>query len=236
MRQADSLQALSDIVAPLFAELGVPSFALARFFRSDRSVDVAVLTGRFNKDWSSRYVANGYAAQSQIAREMLVRSSPYSWEQVMRDRPVSSRQMRIREEAKEFGLGDGIFFPARWADGSYVAVVLAGFQPPLEDPLVRTTVEVLAAYYALEVQRLYGTKKRERLSSRQQECLKWARQGKSSGMIADILGISEATVHEHISKACKKLGVRTRVQAVVEATVLGLLDDLEAGEEEPVRT
>jgi DNA-binding CsgD family transcriptional regulator len=50
------------------------------------------------------------------------------------------------------------------------------------------------------------------------------RQGKSSGVIADILDLSAETVEEHIAAACRKLKVRTRVQAAVEASMLGLID------------
>jgi DNA-binding CsgD family transcriptional regulator len=63
-----------------------------------------------------------------------------------------------------------------------------------------------------------------RLSRRQIECLKWTRHGKSSTDIGDILGISSDTVDEHLAGACARLGVRTRVQAAVEAVLMGLLD------------
>ena len=47
--------------------------------------------------------------------------------------------------------------------------------------------------------------------------------GKSSTDIAELLGISAQTVEEHIAAACRKLGVRTRVQAAVEASLLGII-------------
>lgn len=56
-----------------------------------------------------------------------------------------------------------------------------------------------------------------RLTPRQLECLKWAGEGKSSVDIASILSISPATVDGHIADACRRLGVRTRIQAIVEA-------------------
>jgi DNA-binding NarL/FixJ family response regulator len=43
-------------------------------------------------------------------------------------------------------------------------------------------------------------------------------------MIAEILGLSADTVEEHVAAACAKLGVRTRLQAAVEACMLGLID------------
>jgi LuxR family quorum sensing-dependent transcriptional regulator len=52
------------------------------------------------------------------------------------------------------------------------------------------------------------------LSARQLECLYWAREGKSAGEIGTILGLSARTVEEHLSNACARLGVRTRIQAV----------------------
>ncbi|MDP8913480.1 MAG: LuxR family transcriptional regulator, partial [Pseudomonadota bacterium] len=151
---------------------------------------------------------------------------PYSWEDVMRRRSVDEAQKRIRDEASEVGLTDGLFTPVRGADGSYAAVVLAGPRPDLDDEFIRTSAGVLSAYYAAESQRLCSTRSEAsaRLSVRQRECLAWVRQGKSSSMIAEILGLSVQTVDEHIAGACRKLGVRTRVQAAVEASLAGLID------------
>jgi len=44
--------------------------------------------------------------------------------------------------------------------------------------------------------------------------------------IAIILGLSARTVEAYIERACEKLGVRTRIQAVVRARRDGLLDDV----------
>lgn len=52
------------------------------------------------------------------------------------------------------------------------------------------------------------------LSGRELECLRWASLGKSSTDIAAILGLSCRTVDSYLEKACAKLGVRTRIEAV----------------------
>lgn len=62
------------------------------------------------------------------------------------------------------------------------------------------------------------------LSRRQLECLSWAEAGKSARDTGQILGISQRTVEKHLEQACGLLGVRTRIQAVVQARRLGLLD------------
>jgi DNA-binding CsgD family transcriptional regulator len=64
-----------------------------------------------------------------------------------------------------------------------------------------------------------------RLSPRQVECLFWVQEGKSSRDIGVILGISHRMVERHVFRACQKLGVRTRLQAVIRARSLGLIGD-----------
>ena len=63
------------------------------------------------------------------------------------------------------------------------------------------------------------------LSPRQAQCLFWVQQGKSSRDIGTILGISHRMVERHVLRACRKLEVRTRIQAVVRARSLGLIGD-----------
>jgi len=226
MKRAASIEALDDVAGSAFDDLGLPSFALARFFDADLAPNVQVLAGRFEAGWATRYVERGYAGQDRVAGELLLESRPYAWDEAMRRRRSSEAQVRIREEARDFGLAEGLFAPVRQSDGGYAAVVLAGPRPELDDPFGRTSAEVLSAYYAVEARRLLAADApdRPRLSPRQRECLAWVRLGKSSSVIADLLGLSTETVEEHIAGACRKLGVRTRVQAVVEATLAGLID------------
>lgn len=62
-----------------------------------------------------------------------------------------------------------------------------------------------------------------KLSARQLECLTLGAAGKTSAEIAGILGLSTRTVDHYFEDACKRLGVRNRVQAVAKALSLGLI-------------
>jgi len=57
----------------------------------------------------------------------------------------------------------------------------------------------------------------------------WAQEGKSARDTGQILGISGRTVEKVLAQAYEKLGVRTRIQAVVKARELGLIRDVERG-------
>lgn len=64
---------------------------------------------------------------------------------------------------------------------------------------------------------------RFRLSPRERECLDWVSRGKSSTDIGAILGLSPRTVDSYLEKACSKLRVRTRIEAVALAVRHGLI-------------
>ncbi len=55
------------------------------------------------------------------------------------------------------------------------------------------------------------------LSEREVEALTWAARGKTSAEIAQILNLSKRTVDFHMDNAREKLGVSTRIQAVIKA-------------------
>jgi DNA-binding response OmpR family regulator len=89
--------------------------------------------------------------------------------------------------------------------------------------------EVLAALLAARLARA-GTVRMESppknttaLAKREVETLTWAARGKTSAEIAQILGLSKRTVDFHIENARGKLGVATRMQAVVKATAEQLI-------------
>ena len=61
------------------------------------------------------------------------------------------------------------------------------------------------------------------LTEREIEALSWSAQGKSSTDIAVLMSVSERTVNFHITNAMRKLGVATRIQAAVKASIAGLI-------------
>lgn len=60
---------------------------------------------------------------------------------------------------------------------------------------------------------------RIQLNEREIEVLTWAARGKTSQEIAQILDLSKRTVDFHIDNARDKMGVTTRIQAAIKATV-----------------
>jgi DNA-binding CsgD family transcriptional regulator len=58
------------------------------------------------------------------------------------------------------------------------------------------------------------------LTPREREILRWLAAGKSNSQVATILAISPRTVHKHLERIFRKLGVENRTAAVVRALKL----------------
>jgi LuxR family transcriptional regulator, quorum-sensing system regulator BjaR1 len=130
----------------------------------------------------------------------------------------------VLRDAREFGLYEGLCIPIVNPRRS---AVLASFNGRHVD----TSLHARIAMYAVSVftlERLVELNVpfaagKSPLSRREAECLAWVAKGKSDWDIGEILGISEKTVHWHIEGAKRRLGVATRMQAVVGAIRTGAI-------------
>jgi DNA-binding response OmpR family regulator len=62
------------------------------------------------------------------------------------------------------------------------------------------------------------------LNDREVEVLTWVARGKTSGEIAQIIGLTKRTIDFHIDNARGKLGAATRTEAVIKATTGRLIE------------
>jgi DNA-binding NarL/FixJ family response regulator len=62
------------------------------------------------------------------------------------------------------------------------------------------------------------------LTDREMDVLKLIAQGLTTRQMGSRLGLSDRTIESHISKLYRKLGAKTRVQVVMKAAALGLID------------
>lgn len=140
----------------------------------------------------------------------------------------------------EFGVGAVIVVPFH---GLFYAAGLAIFlrEPPAGDAataLMRaaTLASVFRAHYDPGVDpkaRPVGavTARYGALTAREREALTLCAQGLLTARIAERMGISEAGAKKHLSAARRKLGARTREEAVARAARLGLLPSVRVAED-----
>jgi DNA-binding CsgD family transcriptional regulator len=189
--------------------------------RRDGQRSIAPLFGDMEAAPLLHYLERGHSAHCPVVAT--ASSEPAVWSEI-RARPLQNRQRLVLDELGSFALNDGHILAVRRGRNLPVAISAAGAKVALDDPVDRMAVHFLSTHYGLIGARLaQPAHVGSRLSPRQLECLEWVREGKSSFDIGEILGISARTVDQHLLTACQRLGVKTRFQAVVEASLYGAI-------------
>jgi DNA-binding CsgD family transcriptional regulator len=220
-QRARTLQELDVAAATELKAFGF-EVVIAVEIKHDRGVQgIEPIFGDIDAPSIRHYVASGLAANCPVIGA--ASAAPCSWRE-LKGMPLTVAQRRVFDELGEFGMHEGHVMAVHRRGRRPLAVSLAGSQVALAGPDERAAVQLLSTFYGLIGSRLTDAACPPiQLSSRQIECLCWVRDGKSSADIGDILGISARTVDDHLLAACGRLGVKTRVQAVMEAVIRGLL-------------
>jgi len=226
----DSLQnmdVLDDMIgafAALIARYGYDSFRCAEMVRHSEPLSPQMAFGTLDRDWAVFYRDQDYVYTDSTVQMVLQTRYPFTWGALKENRRLNSLTKRIFDEAKfDFQFSDGLLVPIHLSDGSISAVSLVGEKPDTR-PAVNRGLGIAAIYLhskasllVIEDSQISSSRNKPIVSRRQLDCIQWVAEGKSDWEISMILGISEATVHNHVERAKRSLGVTTRVQAVVEA-------------------
>jgi LuxR family transcriptional regulator, quorum-sensing system regulator BjaR1 len=190
----------------------------------DHGLERCLLVSSYPPCWLKRYCSQNYLRIDPVIRRIQSEEGPCLWaEAASGDLEPAARTMF--GEAAEFGLKAGFAVPMLTLDGAFAAVSLGGpaAEIPPEARGMISLVSAFAAGRALELRNRGSRRKLTKLTEREVECLKWVADGKSEWETGQILGISEHTVDRHMANARRKLGARTRAQAIATAMRLGLM-------------
>ncbi|WP_032927923.1 LuxR family transcriptional regulator [Mesorhizobium sp. LNHC221B00] len=169
--------------------------------------------------WTARYLENRYQRVDPVIVRARSGESPFQWRVDSFD--LSRPQLRLFEEAAQFGICCGVTIPIIDGCGNFAAVTFAADKP---DPAYFRVAEryeqglplFASCFHTFVRRRLSGDRIVDGvlLTPREYECLQWAARGKSDWVIGRILGITRRTAAFHLGNARRKLGVTTTKQAI----------------------
>ncbi len=206
------------------AELGITNFALLEVSPDPDSFQRNVIDDRMPDGWKRRYFEQRYSKFDPCVAEVMTNLEPFLWSEALSKSRAEKVQRQIFHEAAEFQLNEGMCIPI-YGPNRYVAfATLTGAHMELS-PGSRAALHVMALYTHNRLVKLSRNSKRSQpaLTPREADCLRWVAQGKSDWEIGEILKISERTAHWYIECAKRKLGVATRIQAVMNAVANNLI-------------
>jgi LuxR family quorum-sensing system transcriptional regulator CciR len=147
---------------------------------------------------------------------------PFFWDAPEFRKSISEEQSRMLTLARNFGVEHGYTIPIHGPDHALRTPSSCSVIPDSRSLNESHYFAVqLIAYYAFDRAARLSNPKNDPdptpLTSRELECLALAAQGKDDWTIGQLLNLSKNTVHRHLDTALHRMGVSTRVQAVVQA-------------------
>lgn len=180
-------------------------------------------------DWDRHREQQGYRHHDPAVRHCARSSSPFVFGLGLEGTCYSAPVRRMYAESADWGAHCGVAFPLRSVPGSPVgATVCITQMRASEFPnwWSECQWELHVAALALDARLLQfhsPTDDVPDLSTRERECLLWLASGLRTDRIADRMSISPSAVDLYLANARRKLGARTRDQALLKAVLLGML-------------
>jgi DNA-binding CsgD family transcriptional regulator len=182
-----------------------------------------VIMNRMPEGWVARYSEQAYHRIDPVFEALARRATPFSADDPAFQAGLSEPQARMMQEVYACGLTGGLTIPIR-SPGA-IPALCALFEGENDVPGEHYFLAHAMAVYAHEAaRRVLGAPRAPTagvLSERERQCLTLAARGKSDWAMGELLGLSEGAAHKIVERAKRKLGVATRVQAVVRALHIG---------------
>lgn len=229
VREANRVTEMKDLQTLLEAaakELGFDYFALVHHVNIYQTKGEVVFLFDYPTAWAEMIDRKGYFTDDPVHVACEKSAAPFTWAEVPRMVALTSRQQEMLDAAKLAGLGGGFTVPIH-IPGEYTGSCTFSTRLGREIPEAMLPAAHYVGSFAFEaarrvVQRMASQRGQRgvaspKLTRRQLDCVVLAGRGKSDKDVAQILGISGQTVHQHMEDAKRKYEVATRMQLIVRA-------------------
>lgn len=188
--------------------------------------DLIILTNHTDK-YAEAYVARGLFRYAPMTRWALCNTGACSWRWITDNwQYLSKKEHDVVALNRKHGVlaGYTISFsdPSLRNKGAIALAARPGLDQDDVDRIWREhgrEIEVLNSVTHLKLISLPHANAARTLTKRQKQALEWVRDGKATHEIAEILGLTPATVEKHLRLAREKLEVDTTAQAVLKASL-----------------
>ena len=187
----------------------------------------SILLHNYPRTWAQRYNEAGLHEIDPVLERAARDPTPFFWDTAFEDQPITAAQRKLLTEAAGFGVIHGytVPIPLSWLPGTLRAscsVVPDGQVDRRSYSMVQGIATCLYTAMTCGQSDPQGGSSVE-LSRRERQCLALAAQGKDDWAIGELLHLSHETVHWYFKRLMGRLGMSTRVQAVIWALRTGRL-------------
>lgn len=222
---AESVSALFSTLSQITKHLGFDYCAYDMRLPWPITQPKEITLNNYPINWQQRYAQQGYAKIDPTITHGKRSALPLVWSY-----SGSSAAASFWEDARVHGLRAG------WAQSRYDARGISGLlnlscaddgasREKLREAAWKLSwlIDVAHEGFSQLMIRKYLPEVLNELTVREVEVLRWTADGKTSGEIGNIMGISDRTVNFHISNTLKKLNATNKTAAAAKAVMFGIL-------------
>jgi DNA-binding CsgD family transcriptional regulator len=226
LQKRDTVALCAALFKQAISQFGFTSFACGEVDLADRNRNVFFHID-WPESWIKAYVKSHFLEQDPIINALNVYRKAFTWSDIVRDRRFSKMDPKVLAVVRENEWGEGLVMPVSRGGTMFGLVSLLG-RPKGVSPPQRAQLCLISECFLTRVRSL----SRERefpvppagLTKRQVVALRLVATGCSDAEIADALGISESTAHQHVEAARKQLKAKTRAHMAAIAVSLGIIE------------
>ncbi|BAM92008.1 transcriptional regulator, LuxR family [Bradyrhizobium oligotrophicum S58] len=226
----NSIDNLLELLLASTERFGVTGVFIADLPSRMETLEPHIQLRGWNDAWIRYYNERNYVHIDPIAQLLRERATPYVWSEECAVQPLTSKQRKLMDEARDAGLIDGFTVPIHGPQMRTTCVSFATGAKPLQRS-DRHNLHFMAVLSHQRVDQIIhakrpATAKKERagvLAPRELECLHWAMHGLKSKEIAFEARLSKRTVDQYLRSAMSKLRAGSRTEAVRIAILDGSL-------------
>lgn len=220
-----SLLTLWALMLRYYREQGFGAIAYVLFDKGRMDQANALLESGFPSQVVTRFVELGYGRHAPLIRVAMATGRPHLANDVAARHRLSRSEKTHREAIVQAGLGEALALPLYGPLGRDAVAILAQARDPERfDRALWPLLHMIAQRAHLRAFSLSGQEPPpQSLSEREVEILRFVAQGKSNGVIADILSIAAGTVDTYLRRIFEKLDVADRTSAAVKGVSMGLI-------------
>lgn len=221
--RATRLAPIAHAFEDVLTALGFRYFALCSPVDLDGPPHHSLILHSYPLEWVKRFGALRLSETDPVLRHAERSSFPFFWDaQEFRD-TLGPAQLKVLALAQAFGVAHGYTVPIHFSNALGALAASCSVVPGSESVAPRSyfMLRLICPYMYVAARRLVHSKQthpeQPALTRRQRQCLELAALGKSERVVGRILDLHRSTVRGHIERARRRMGVATRVQAIVLA-------------------
>jgi LuxR family transcriptional regulator, quorum-sensing system regulator BjaR1 len=216
----------ADVIQMFEAEIkacGFHAYIMAGLPSPGTSLTDLTVANGWPPEWFEIYTRENFSVMDPVPRHGASTVQPFEWAEARYDKDSNPAAHLVMTRATDFRLMQGYCIPLHYDDGG--AVISMATEQPTIDPVAKSALQLIGVYAHNRIRALGRPKqeKRDLLTRREREILRWAADGKTSWEVSVILSISERTVKFHLVQASHKLNAVNRTAAVAKALARGLI-------------